>query len=346
MNELPPPPISFVPKMQVPEFWLANFALVHDYLTHRVERGQVRLVGHSSLGYPIRVVEYPGKGPPLLIMGGTHGHESGTVAAVMNMVHLMETGRDLAGEPRDALARALAQAHLYLLPVLNPDGRVVNPDSGYALPVGALAPYANGLQKDGSEIPYWPDTPGGDPIYHFDPSDAMFMGGQFNGAGYAMNRRRSPDDIEAVEVAALVKFLQHSRVDAVADLHACNTTHGMQAVRHEPVYWPIMREWQRRAEHLFAETGRRLWPLGWDGDPPKSRVSYLLNNCVFHKHCQLMFITFEGQVGYVGRPDLLPLITEYEIIDNYLMMMQVFIELGIEGRYAAANRSVFGAVSS
>jgi len=342
MNALPDPPIAFVPEIVVPDFWLANFAKVQDYLANRVARGRVHLIGASSLGRPMQVVEYPGDGAPVMIMGGTHGHEPATVAATINIIHLMETGVDLAGETHPDFLNVLERSHLHVLPVLNPDGRVVNPDSYYAMAVGAYSPYANGLQKDGSQVPYWPESPGGDPVYFFDPEQAIFMGGQFNGAGYAMNRRRSPDDMEAVEIANVIAFLRDRPMDAIADLHACNSTHAMQVVRHEPVYWPIMREWQGRAEALFTAKGRKLWPLGWDGDPPQPRVSYLWNNSVFHKHCRLMFVTFEGQVGYIGRPDLLPLISEYEIIDNYLMMMRVFVELTVEGRCAEANRAVFG----
>ena len=43
--------------------------------------------------------------------------------------------------------------------------------------------------KDGSLIPY--DSGSEEPLYYFDPREALFVGGQFNGAGYATNRRRS-----------------------------------------------------------------------------------------------------------------------------------------------------------
>ena len=68
--------------------------------------------------------------------------------------------------------------------------------------------YANGLQKDGDQIPY--DAGGEEPLYYFDPKDAIFMGGQFNGAGYAINRRRSCDESDAVEVQAAFEFVLKS----------------------------------------------------------------------------------------------------------------------------------------
>jgi hypothetical protein len=38
----------------------------------------------------------------------------------------------------------------------------------------------------------------------------------------------------------------------------------------------------------------------------------------------------------------MPLPTHWEIIDDYLTATRVFLELGVEGHYAKANREVFG----
>lgn len=38
----------------------------------------------------------------------------------------------------------------------------------------------------------------------------------------------------------------------------------------------------------------------------------------------------------------MPLPTEWEIIDDYLTAVTLFVELGIEGYYERANREVFG----
>ena len=39
----------------------------------------------------------------------------------------------------------------------------------------------------------------------------------------------------------------------------------------------------------------------------------------------------------------MPLPTEWEIIDDTLTAITVFVELGVEGIYARVNREVFGA---
>jgi len=55
-----------------------------------------------------------------------------------------------------------------------------------------------------------------------------------------------------------------------------------------------------------------------------------------------MWVTYEGRQGYIGRSSFMPLPTEWEIIDDYLTAIQVYLELGFEEHYARANREVFG----
>ena len=54
-----------------------------------------------------------------------------------------------------------------------------------------------------------------------------------------------------------------------------------------------------------------------------------------------MWVCFEGRQGYLGRKSFMPLPTEWEIVDDYLSAVTVFLELGAEGHYARANREVF-----
>ncbi len=330
-----------IPQIAVPDFWLANADRVEAYLTSEVRRGQVHLVGQTTHGRPLRVVEYAGErqDTTLLVIGGTHGHEPGTVAAAMNLIHLRETGRDLAKEEHRDLQGLLDRVHLYVCPMLNPDGRAVCPDTFYAQGVDTCVVYSCGLQLDGSLVPYDADSEA--PCYYFDPAQAVFVGGQFNGAGWATNRRLSTDHAEAVEVQALLEFVQGRGIEAACDLHACGSNFAMQVRSHPAPYWPVMREWQRRAERLFAARGRPLGRLYGDGDPP-TPPGYFFNSILFHTRAQMLFCGFEGRQGYVGNCAWWPLPSEWEIVDDYLNAVQVFMELGGDGLYARANRETFG----
>ncbi len=329
-----------IPQVIVPDFWLANLGRVDNYLRQKLARGKLAQFGTSPLGYPLHVGEYPREGAArLMIIGGTHGHEPGGVASVMNLIHLLETGRDLAGQPHDRLLELAESLHLYLAPCLNPDGRSVCPDSFYCQGVDTTVAYASGIQKNGDLVPY--DADADEPCYYFDPADAVFVGGQFNGAGWAINRRLSDDHSEAVEVQSLLELLRGLGVQAVMDLHACGYNFAFQVRSHEAPYWPIMREWQARAELLFGAKDRVLGKLHGDGDPPVP-PGFFFNSALVHKHAELMWIAYEGRQGYVGRASFMPLPTEWEIIDDYLGAVQVFLELGAEEQYARANQEVFG----
>jgi hypothetical protein len=300
----------------------------------------MHVAGHSTHGRPVRVLEYPCEdaATTLLVIGGTHGHETGPVATAMNLVHLLEAGEDLDGQAHDDLLALLRKTHLYVCPLLNPDGRAVCPDSFYAQGLDTCTIYSSGLKKDGDLVPY--DSDSDEPCYYFDPEECLFIGGQFNGAGWAINRRLSPDKSEAVEVQALLEFVQGRGIEAILDLHACGYNFAFQARSHPAPYWPVMREWQRRAEALFGSKGRQLNPLHGDGDPP-TPPEFHFNSSLFHKHAKLMWIAFEGRQGYLGRPSFMPLPTEWEIIDDYLSAVTVFTELGVEGWYARANAEAF-----
>lgn len=329
-----------IPQIVVPHLWLANLGKVQNYLRQKLSRGKLQQFGVSSLGYPLHVVEYGRPGAvKLMVIGGTHGHEPGGVASVMNLIHLLETGLDLDGRPHQRLLELAENLHLHLIPCLNPDGRSVCPDSFYCQGIDTCVAYASGIQKSGDLIPY--DAGAEEPCYYFDPADAVFMGGQFNGAGWAINRRLSDEHSEAVEVQALLDFTRELGLAAICDLHACGSNFAFQVRSHEAPYWPIMRQWQSRAEKLFGAKGRQLGKLHGDGDPPVP-PSFFFNAALLHRQAKLMWVSYEGRQGYLGSKAFMSLPTEWEIVDDYLTAVQVYLELGAEEHYSRANREVFG----
>ncbi|MGE5532402.1 MAG: M14 family zinc carboxypeptidase [Bacteroidota bacterium] len=329
-----------IPQIVVPKFWLSNLAAVETYLDTKLQRGRLLVAGETVQGRKLRVVEYeqPGR-PRLMVIAGTHGHEPGTVASSMNLIHLLETGEDLDGRKHPELLAALAQVHLYVCPMLNPDGRAVCPDSFYAQGLDTVTVYSSGLKLDGDLVPY--DADSDQPCYYFDPSEAIFVGGQFNAAGWAINRRLSDEHSEAIEVQQLLDFVKPLGLEAVLDLHACGYNFAMQARSHPAPYWPVIREWQARAEPLFAAKGRQLRELYGDGNPPQP-PDYFFNSILFHKQAKLGWMGFEGRQGYVGSSAFMPLPSEWEIIDDYLTAVTIFLQLGGEGLWTQANRETFG----
>ena len=67
-----------IPQIAVPHFWRANFGEVQNVLNRELVEGKLHEIGASSLGYPVRGVEYAREGcVKLMVIGGTHGHEPG-----------------------------------------------------------------------------------------------------------------------------------------------------------------------------------------------------------------------------------------------------------------------------
>ena len=101
-----------IPQITVPDFWLSNFWKVQEYLDAEIVRGVVHEYGKSSTGLPLRLVEYgrDNAEAKVMVMGGTHGHEPGTVASAMNLLHLMEQGVDRAGEEHPGLLSPVPRA--------------------------------------------------------------------------------------------------------------------------------------------------------------------------------------------------------------------------------------------
>lgn len=61
--------------------------------------------------------------PVLVLIGLVHGGETEGVATCLDLLHIIETGRDLQGRDRSGLQAMTQQMRLIIIPCLNPDGR-------------------------------------------------------------------------------------------------------------------------------------------------------------------------------------------------------------------------------
>ena len=117
-----------------------------------VKKGRVSIPAHSAGGRPIYMVEYGksnlvrgkanlssalgGKSyqayadktgedyiPTVFLVGAVHGGEVEGTSAILNLIKLLETGTDYAGDAYPELVEACEGLHLILIPLANPDGR-------------------------------------------------------------------------------------------------------------------------------------------------------------------------------------------------------------------------------
>lgn len=154
------------------------------YLTYGEPEDYGRQANYNSAcgaRNPAYYANRAGKRPTILIFGATHGQETEGVAAMMNLISLLETGRDLRGEARPEITEAFARAdcRLILLPLYNYDGRVrCEPDSMLGETMESLRHYGQGRWKDGS-LCGWPECKTVHPI----KEAVSFLGGYFNDDG-------------------------------------------------------------------------------------------------------------------------------------------------------------------
>ena len=120
--------------------------------------------------------------PTVYFAGCIHGGEFEGTVAIMNLISLLETGVDLAGNPNDALKAAAEKVHLILTPMCNPDGRSHIPfDNFVGHTFYDLRYYNQGIWKNG-ELCGWPECKRVHPI----KDHVAYLGGYFNDDGVNM----------------------------------------------------------------------------------------------------------------------------------------------------------------
>jgi len=154
------------------------------------------------------------KKPVILLVGAIHGQETEGTAALLNLISLLETGKDFSNLPNDPLLEAASQIRLIIIPVANPDGRArVIPDSMIGCLYEDLTYWGQGTWKDGS-LCGWPGCKKIHPI----KDSVDFMGGYFNDDGINFMH----DDFfhpMAPETSALIKLTADEFADYAILLH-------------------------------------------------------------------------------------------------------------------------------
>ena len=194
----------------IPVYWKTRLDEVEETLK-LVKKGKVTKAADSAGGRPIYVVEYGksnlklGKSncssalgahditayadktgedyiPTVFLVGCTHGGEFEGTVGLLNMIKVIETGTDYAGNRYDELAELSERVHLVLIPMVNPDGRSHIPfDSFVGKTFYDLRYYNQGTWKNG-ELCGWPGCKQKHPIKEY----CDYLGGYFNDDGVNM----------------------------------------------------------------------------------------------------------------------------------------------------------------
>ncbi len=161
------------------------------------------------------------KTPTLVLIGTEHGQEAEGTAALANLVSLLETGRDLAGNTNETLLALCENIRIVIVPIANPDGRArVVPEAIIGLKQYDLRYWGQGTWKDGS-LCGWPECKKIHPILN----EVDFLGGYYNDDGVNLMH----DDFfspKAEETKALLELCDAECADIVIHLHGGGDSKG------------------------------------------------------------------------------------------------------------------------
>ena len=232
--------------MLTPKFWKTTLEDVERAFESATKATEKRLLTNSAGGRPVYMLAYgpkktrglanyssalgahdrtcyvpEGQVPTVVIIGAEHGAETEGVAAIMNLLALLETGVNLRGETDDALLAAVRDVRVVLVPIANPDGRArVIPDSVVGMEFKEFRHWAQGTWKDGG-LCGWPDCKKVHPILgHTD-----FLGGYYNDDGINLMHDNFFHPM-AKETQAILDLCEEEAADYVLHLHGGSNSRG------------------------------------------------------------------------------------------------------------------------
>jgi len=300
-------------------FWPSRLEEIAGQISG-LRRCETEIIGQTAGGRDITGVTWTVKRPEetVGIIGGAHGHEPGGPAAVMNIIHVLETGRDLKGKTWPGLREAARRLNFAIIPVLNVDGRLRGLDSFVGLPEQRVRDNSAGVFKKGFE-----DTQVVDRV---EPEKMELLGARFNDAGRDLWHESHGETIETTENRSALAFFERADVGCLVDLHARSKCHlfyipagGFRRAESPRTYHAKKRQLEIAAE----ATGKaRDAGMSFGG-------LYTMGICdrlhVVSRATGALDFTFEGMSGCSDRPPQ----THEQIIDAYLFAVEKVVQIGL-----------------
>ena len=305
----------------IPAFWVTSFEEVGSFLKERIRKGKVQVFGKTAGGRPMRMVCYgeprKGKGTTTfsgslgfgdvrayigpdygrkvyLGMGAVHGGEFEGVAGAVNLLSILETGKDLRGrEWPEITAAARALDRILIIPITNADGRARIPLRmiRHQGTNNKVHEYLNtGAKPDGTNIG-WPQCKQNIPL---DFSTTQFPGGYPNDAGINIQH----DDFfgnRQPETQALFDLAARERPDLTINMHTgANFLHPLRSFL-EPVLTPAFDSLYRRILTGLTTAGlQRTSDIEKESDPARERLGVFNLDSALNMHCGSLSVLIES----------------------------------------------------
>lgn len=266
---------------EIPGFWVGDLQKMSNVLSH-VQTGAFRPLATSPGRREICLVAFGepellasqanfnsavgGKNPSayrnkvarrkpvLFFMGPVHGHEVEGLTGLVNLMQILETGRDLRGKDQLELQSLARQCRILIIPAANPDGTArFEPRSLQGLGVDDLRFWGQGTWKDGTFCG-WPESK----LHHpMAGNNIGFRGCYFDDLGV----NPMHDEFFApmsVEAPAILKVAKEEAPDFAVSLHS----HENNPAILRPAYVPLEVQSSVRelASQFYSLAERRSLP--------------------------------------------------------------------------------------
>ena len=225
--------------MQAPSFWKTDLEYIEKTYLSATKCTEKRVLCQSAGNRPVYMLAYgekkrlgsanyssalggrdrscycpKGQKPCVILIGAVHAQETEGVAALMNLISLLENGKDLAGKTNHRLLELAQGVRLVIIPIANPDGRArVEPDCMVGRTFEELRYWGQGTWRDGS-LCGWPECKKTHPIKDV----AGFLGGYYNDDGINLMHDNFFHHM-ARETGAILDICENEAADYVIHLH-------------------------------------------------------------------------------------------------------------------------------
>jgi hypothetical protein len=296
----------------IPPFWKSSVPEVTSFLEERITKGRLETIGTTAGGRPMRAVFYGaprrGKGTTTfsgslgygdvrawlgpdwerkvyLAMAGVHGGEFEGIVGAVNLLSVLESGKDLRGRDWPEITTAAQRLdRIIIVPITNVDGRSrvplkMLPWQGTSEIVSEY--FNTGAKLDGTIIG-WPQCKRDIPV---DFSKVQFPGGYPNDAGVNIQHddffgKRQPETI------ALLELVAREKPDMTMNMHTGSDF--LEPLRPfvEPVLMPVFDQMYRRVITALARAGlQRTGDISAISDPAHQRLSVFNLDSALNMHC-------------------------------------------------------------
>lgn len=313
-----------IPKRVLPPFWVGDVAGLTERFK-KVKKGKVRIIARSPGGRPVHLLAYgeperqasdanfnsalgarnpaayldkqARKKPVILLIGPVHGHEVEALTGLVNLVEIMETGRDLRGKAQPVLQDLGRRCRLLIIPDGNPDGIArFAPRSLIGMTLRDLRFWGQGTWADDT-LCGWPESKA---LHPMAGPQAGFVGCYFNDIGVNPMHDEFLAPI-STEAPAILKVARAEGPDLAVSLHS----HANVPALLRPAYVTLevqedIRSLAEKYYQLMAQRGLpHARPFEVKPDGGQRPAPFNLTSAVYHISGARTF-TFECPHGMSG----------------------------------------------